>query len=49
MPEDVLVIRHAYKADGLRSAADVTPDAVRAYTRGQLLKGGKFPAGLLHG
>jgi len=44
VPEDVLVIRHAYKADGLRSAADVTPDTVRDYTRGQLLTGGKFPA-----
>lgn len=43
VPEDILVIRHAYKADGLRSAADVTPDAVRDYTRGQLITGGKFP------
>lgn len=43
-PDDVLVIRHTEKKDGLRDFNAVTPDQVRRYTRGQLLKRGKFPA-----
>lgn len=42
-PEDVLVIRHTYKEDGLRNVGSLTPDAVQTYTRGQLVKPGKFP------
>lgn len=41
---DVLVIRHTYKPDGLSSRADATPERVRAYTRAQHVRPGKFPA-----
>ncbi|WP_313025343.1 GIY-YIG nuclease family protein [Mobilicoccus sp.] len=42
-PDDVLVIRHTYKEDGLRNAGALTPEVMRIYTRGQLVKPGKFP------
>lgn len=42
-PLDVLLIRHTYKADGLKSPKALTPELVRSYTRGQLVKPGKFP------
>lgn len=42
--EDTLVIRHTYKEDGLRAPEALTPELVRTYTRGQLVRPGKFPA-----
>lgn len=42
--EDTLVIRHTYKEDGLRAPDALTPEGVRDYTRGQLVRPGKFPA-----
>lgn len=41
--DDVLIIRHVYKPDGLRSSSDLTPDRVLAYTRAQDLSTSKFP------
>ncbi|WP_062310219.1 GIY-YIG nuclease family protein [Demequina rhizosphaerae] len=41
--EDVLVIRHTFKEEGLASHSDLTPAKVLAYTRRQLVKGAKFP------
>ncbi|WP_156160551.1 GIY-YIG nuclease family protein [Demequina soli] len=41
--DDVLVIRHTFKEDGLRSASALTPDSVLAYTRRQTARGVKFP------
>lgn len=32
-PEDVVVVRHTYKKDGLRNPDGVTPELVRTYTR----------------
>ncbi|MBB5923652.1 hypothetical protein FHR81_004723 [Actinoalloteichus hoggarensis] len=37
-PDAAVALRHTYQADGLRSAADLTPDKVLAYTRAQKLK-----------
>jgi len=41
---DVLAIRHTFKESGLRSQEEATPEKVLAYTREQLVAGGKFPA-----
>lgn len=41
--DEVLVIRHTCKEDGLRNAGALTADVVRTYTRGQLVKPSKFP------
>ena len=32
---DIVVLRHTYKPDGLRSAADLTPERILSYTRSQ--------------
>lgn len=34
-PNDIVVIRHTYTADGLRNEADLTPEKLLAYTRAQ--------------
>ena len=41
---DVLAIRHTFKESGLQSQEEATPEKVLAYTREQLVAGGKFPA-----
>jgi hypothetical protein len=41
---DVLIIRHIYKEDGLRSPSDLTTDNVLAYTRVQDLSTLRFPS-----
>lgn len=41
--EDVLVIRHTFKAEGLASPRDATAEGVITYTRRQAATGGKFP------
>lgn len=42
--QDVLVIRHTYKNDGLLSRTETTPERLLAYTREQSLTSGKIPA-----
>lgn len=42
--DDVLIIRHIYKDDGLRSPSDLTPENVLRYTRIQDLSTVRFPS-----
>lgn len=42
--DDVLIIRHIFKDDGLRSSSDLTPDSVLTYTRVQDLSTVRFPS-----
>lgn len=41
--KDVLIIRHTYREDGLRTSSDATPANVVTYTRHQDLRSSKFP------
>lgn len=43
-PADVLAIRHAYRPDGIPSAAEANSAALLAYTREQTLAPGKIPS-----
>ncbi|MCP3425619.1 GIY-YIG nuclease family protein [Rothia sp. AR01] len=43
-PAEVLLIRHTYNPDGIGTRVEATPERLRAYTREQSARPGKFPA-----